>query len=37
MCAIDPDGILIAVVQGSFGEQSGVVASDAVTGVVLGT
>jgi hypothetical protein len=37
MCAIDPDGILITVVHGSFGEQSGVAASDAVTGVVLST
>ena len=37
MCAIDPDVILIAVVLGDFADQSGVAASDAVIGVVLGT
>jgi hypothetical protein len=37
MCAIDPDVILIAVVLGDYADQSGVAASDAVIGVVLGT
>ena len=36
MCAIDPDAILISVVFGDFNEQTGVEASDAVVGVVLG-
>lgn len=35
MCAVDPDGILIAVVFGNFGEQTGVAASDEVIGTVL--
>ena len=35
MCAIDPDGILIAVVMGAFTDQSGVAAADAVTGIVV--
>lgn len=36
MCAVDPDGILIGIVLGQFGEQTGVAASDAVIGVALG-
>lgn len=35
MCAVDPDGILIAVVFGGFGERSGVAASDAVIEAAL--
>jgi hypothetical protein len=35
MCAIDPDGILIAFVLGTLGEQSGVSASDSVIGQAL--
>jgi hypothetical protein len=35
MCALDPDGILIAVVFGDFGEQTGVAAADAVIETVL--
>jgi hypothetical protein len=36
MCAIDPDGILIAIVLGTLSEQTGVAASDAVIGAALG-
>ncbi len=36
MCAIDPDAILIAVVLGGVGGQTGVEASDAVIGLALG-
>ena len=36
MCAVDPDAILIAVVLGDFGGQTGVAASDAVVGLALG-
>ena len=35
MCAVDPDGILIAIVSGDFDEQAGVAASDAVIDLAL--
>lgn len=35
MCAVDPDGILVAIVSGDFGEQVGVTASDAVIDLAL--
>lgn len=37
MCAIDPDGILVTVVYGAFNGQDGVAASDAATGITLGS
>lgn len=35
MCALDPDGILIAIVSGNFDEATGVTASDAVIDIAL--
>lgn len=35
MCAVDPDGILIAIISGNFDEQAGVAASDAVIDLAL--
>lgn len=36
MCATDPDGILIAIVSGTFNGQSGVAASDALVSMMAG-
>jgi hypothetical protein len=35
LCAIDPDGILLVLVNGSFNDLTGINASDSVVGLIL--